>query len=79
MQRWTTVPVPYERSDAEIFVGELMPQGWQSPTGTKGFAIEAVDDGERPRFAGTIDFRPDGQRRRRGRASAWRRGPAGAA
>ena len=34
--------------------------GWQNPSGTKGFAIEALDDG-RPRFAGTVDLRPDGQ------------------
>ncbi len=60
MQRWTTVPVPYQRSDAEFFVRELMPQGWQNPSGTRGFAIEA-SDGERPRFAGSIDFRRDGQ------------------
>jgi RimJ/RimL family protein N-acetyltransferase len=60
MQRWTTVPVPYSRANAETFVLEIMPQGWQNPTGPKGFAIEALD-GDRPRFAGTVDFRPDGQ------------------
>ena len=36
------------------------------PDGPKGFAIEALD-GDRPRFAGTVDFRPDGAGRRRGR------------
>jgi RimJ/RimL family protein N-acetyltransferase len=41
-----------------MFAMEIMPQGWQNPSGSKGFAIEALDDG-RPRFAGTIDFRPD--------------------
>ncbi len=60
MQEWTTIPVPYERSHAEYFVTEAMPLGWQNPMGTKGFAIEALDDG-RPRFAGTVDLRPDGQ------------------
>ena len=60
MQRWTTIPVPYTRANAETFVLELMPQGWLNPLGPKGFAIEALD-GDRRRFAGTIDFRPDGQ------------------
>jgi RimJ/RimL family protein N-acetyltransferase len=60
MQEWTTVPVPYERQHAVTFATELMPQGWQDPTGTKGFAIETLDGGW-PRFAGTVDFRPDGQ------------------
>src|SRR6478609_1350618 len=60
MQEWTTVPAPYERHHAEVFATELMPQGWLSPTGTKGFAIEALDGGQ-PRFAGTVDFRPDAQ------------------
>jgi RimJ/RimL family protein N-acetyltransferase len=59
-QTWTTIPVPYERSHAEYFVTEAMPLGWQTPSGTKGFAIDALDDG-RPRFAGTVDIRPDGQ------------------
>ena len=45
MQRWTMIPVPYERSHAEFFVTEAMPLGWQNPSGTKGFAIEALDDG----------------------------------
>ena len=60
MQRWTTVPVPYERHHAEVFATELIPQGWQNPVGTKALAVEVLD-GDRPRFAGTVDFRPDGQ------------------
>jgi RimJ/RimL family protein N-acetyltransferase len=59
-QEWTTVPVPYSRANAETFVLDMMPQGWSNPLGPKGFAIEALDGG-RPRFAGSIDFRPDGQ------------------
>jgi RimJ/RimL family protein N-acetyltransferase len=58
MQQWTTVPVPYERANAVMFATEIMPQGWRDPAGAKGFAIEALDGG-RPRFAGTVDFRPD--------------------
>jgi RimJ/RimL family protein N-acetyltransferase len=59
MQEWTTVPVPYERSHAESFALELMPHGWLTVTGNKGFAIEALDR-DRRRFAGTVDLRPDG-------------------
>jgi [ribosomal protein S5]-alanine N-acetyltransferase len=59
MQRWTTVPSPYERGHAETFALQIMPDGWSIPSGPKGFAIEASDDG-RSRFAGTIDFRPSG-------------------
>lgn len=58
MQQWTTVPVPYERQHAIGFATEVMPQGWLEPGGSKGFAIEALDAG-RPRFAGSVDFRPD--------------------
>ena len=50
MQRWTTVPVPYERHFAEEFFTHLA-QGWDDET-LAGFAIEA--DG---RFAGTVDLR----------------------
>ncbi|MFD1810699.1 GNAT family N-acetyltransferase [Rhodococcus gannanensis] len=32
--RWTTMPVPYERADAETFVRKVVPAGWadRSPT-----------------------------------------------
>jgi RimJ/RimL family protein N-acetyltransferase len=58
IQRWTGVPSPYERAHAEHFVTVALPSGWQAPLGTKGFAIEALDAG-RPRFAGTVELRPD--------------------
>ncbi len=29
IQRWTVVPSPYSRADAELFTAELTPQGWQ--------------------------------------------------
>ncbi len=61
IQRWTSVPLPYERANAEYFVTVALPSGWQAPLGTKGFAIEALDAG-RPRFAGTVELRPDGTR-----------------
>lgn len=59
MQRWTTVPVPYERQHAESFVRVRTPKGWADGT-EWGFAVEARDDAGRPRFAGNIALRPDG-------------------
>ena len=56
-QRWTTVPVPYEMSDAERFVSHVMPNGWEQGT-TWGFAIEAEG-----RYAGTVELRPEGHGR----------------
>ncbi|GAA2745332.1 GNAT family N-acetyltransferase [Kitasatospora cinereorecta] len=32
IQRWTVVPSPYSRSDAEFFVDRLAPEGWRSGT-----------------------------------------------
>lgn len=34
VQAWTTVPAPYTRADAEVFLGEVVPTSWQrgSPT-----------------------------------------------
>ena len=58
--RWTTVPVPYDRTDAERFVTETVPNGWRTDT-SYGWAIAAGrTDGEGGRFAGSIDLRPDG-------------------
>jgi RimJ/RimL family protein N-acetyltransferase len=56
-QRWTTVPVPYERTDAEFFVTELMPRGWAENT-EWGFALEAEG-----RYAGTVSLRNLGEGR----------------
>lgn len=53
-QRWTVVPVPYARADAEEYVGDLVPRGWADGT-SWGFAIEAEG-----RFAGSVDLRPQG-------------------
>ena len=54
-QRWTTVPVPYRRSDAEEFVAGRERE-WNAGR-YLGLAVEV--DG---RFAGTVDVRPDGAR-----------------
>ncbi|SDC10780.1 GNAT family N-acetyltransferase [Nocardioides lianchengensis] len=56
-QRWTTVPVPYDMTDAATFVGEVMPRGWADGS-EWGFAIEY--DG---RYAGTVSLRDQGSAR----------------
>jgi RimJ/RimL family protein N-acetyltransferase len=50
-QRWTTVPIPYERDDALRFLGDAVPGGWRSDL-EWAFAVEA--DG---RYAGTVSLR----------------------
>jgi RimJ/RimL family protein N-acetyltransferase len=32
IQRWTTVPSPYERRHAEEFTGQIVPDGWRAGT-----------------------------------------------
>lgn len=51
MQRWTTIPVPYERQHAEQFVTGQIPAGWRDGS-TRAWAIEY--DG---RYAGSVDLR----------------------
>jgi RimJ/RimL family protein N-acetyltransferase len=56
MALWTSVPQPYHRENAKQFTRELVPHGWE--TGEwRGWAIEAVDDDGRARFAGNMDIR----------------------
>ncbi|MEO3746365.1 GNAT family N-acetyltransferase [Plantactinospora sp. B5E13] len=50
--RWTTVPDPYQPSDAEFFVHEHGPTVWRRATGA-AFAI--ADDNDR--FAGVMELR----------------------
>lgn len=52
-QRWTTVPVPYRREDAEHFLAEVVPSGWARQT-TLTWAVEA--DGA---HAGNVSLRLD--------------------
>lgn len=61
-QAWTTVPVPYAMDDARRFVREVMPGGWASDQ-EWGFAVEAPDADGRPRYAGTVSLRNEGDRR----------------
>lgn len=62
--RWTTVPSPYSRADAQRFVTEISPAGWRDKS-VHGWAIEAADGttegppGRSLRFAGNIDVRTD--------------------
>jgi RimJ/RimL family protein N-acetyltransferase len=51
-QRWTTVPVPYHKTDAQEFLKRVV-RGWRAHVAT--FAI--VHEG---RFAGSVDLRFDG-------------------
>lgn len=44
IQRWTVVPSPYERSDAEIFTSALSPRGWQDDS-MYNFAVVLRDSG----------------------------------
>ncbi|AVT30376.1 GNAT family N-acetyltransferase [Plantactinospora sp. BC1] len=50
--RWTTVPDPYQRSDAEFFVHEHGPTVWRRGTG----AVFAIVD-ESDRYAGVVELR----------------------
>jgi RimJ/RimL family protein N-acetyltransferase len=44
IQRWTTVPSPYQHSDAAAYVYEIAPQAWQD--GGAVFAVVGPDNGE---------------------------------
>ncbi|HEY0904964.1 MAG TPA: GNAT family N-acetyltransferase [Marmoricola sp.] len=61
-QAWTTVPVPYALDDAKRFVREVMPGGWATDQ-EWGFALEAPDSDGRPRYAGTVSLRNEGEGR----------------
>lgn len=43
IHRYTRVPVPYARSDAEMFVGELAPLGWQQRVAASFVAVDDTD------------------------------------
>ncbi|MFE6722210.1 GNAT family N-acetyltransferase [Streptomyces albidoflavus] len=44
IQRWTTVPSPYRRADAEYFVNRVCPEGWQQGKFTFG-AVDTAGHG----------------------------------
>ena len=43
IQRWTQVPVPYTRADAEDFVTELAPAAWRGGTGVVFAVVDGSD------------------------------------
>ncbi|WP_282697462.1 GNAT family N-acetyltransferase [Streptomyces sp. CC208A] len=50
IRRWTTMPDPYPREAAALFVNQLVPQGWRDDS-DYAFAVEPLDGG--PLFAAT--------------------------
>ena len=57
--RWTSVPHPYGVEQARAFVSAAH-RGW-AQGGNRVWAVEVLDPlTGRPRFAGSIDYRPDG-------------------
>lgn len=56
--RWTSVPRPYGRSDAEDFLAVIR-AGWDDPEGNKIWSIDySEQEGGPPRYGGTVDLRP---------------------
>ncbi|GAA4347023.1 GNAT family N-acetyltransferase [Angustibacter luteus] len=53
VQRWTTVPVPYERQHAVDFIAGL------ESDDDLTWAVDATDDQGPPRFAGNLSLRPN--------------------
>ncbi|WP_447925459.1 GNAT family N-acetyltransferase [Georgenia muralis] len=49
VQRWTTIPVPYRRSDAEGFVAGVIPEGWAA-----GSPVWAIRDEGGARLVGMV-------------------------
>lgn len=44
IQRWTVVPSPYARSDAEFFTARMCPEGWRDGS-MYNFAVRTREDG----------------------------------
>jgi RimJ/RimL family protein N-acetyltransferase len=42
IQRWTRVPSPYRRSDAETFVSRVAPEGWTSGTAATFLVLDST-------------------------------------
>ncbi|UYM03934.1 GNAT family N-acetyltransferase [Solicola gregarius] len=54
--RWTTIPDPYDASNARHFVDEIVGPGWERHH-HRGWAIEYLGDDGVARFGGNIDVR----------------------
>src|SRR6188768_3049941 len=59
---WTTVPLGYTLENGRTFVGEIMPQGWETES-EFGFAIETTHPSGERRYSGTLSLRNEGGRR----------------
>lgn len=61
---WTTVPVPSSLDSSRAYATEIIPAAWDSGTGW-AFAVEAHETPGQgtPRFLGTVELRPEGNRR----------------
>jgi RimJ/RimL family protein N-acetyltransferase len=59
---WTTVPVPSTEETSRAFVLGVVPAGWRDDT-EWAFAVQAPDREGRPRFAGTVSLRNEGDGR----------------
>ncbi|GAA1752243.1 GNAT family N-acetyltransferase [Aeromicrobium alkaliterrae] len=57
--RWTSVPSPYDRDDAERFMTDVVAAGWDAGT-HQMWAIEVLDAQGRPHFAGDVAIRGRG-------------------
>jgi RimJ/RimL family protein N-acetyltransferase len=62
MVEWTTVPVPASEDSSRDFATKTVPSGWAQGSAW-AFAVEALDDQGRPRFAGTVELRDREERR----------------
>lgn len=60
--QWTTVPVPSTLDTSRAYATKIIPAGWEAGT-SWAFAVEAVDDTGTARFCGTVELRPQGERR----------------
>jgi RimJ/RimL family protein N-acetyltransferase len=60
IQRWTLVPVPYLRSDADHFVARTAPEAWASGTGAP-FAVVDATTGALLASVGLVHLRDSGQ------------------
>ncbi|QNN53728.1 GNAT family N-acetyltransferase [Nocardioides mesophilus] len=59
---WTTVPVPSSLETSRDYALKILPTNWEQDSGW-AFAVEAADEAGQARFAGTVELRPEGERR----------------
>lgn len=67
IQRFTSVPSPYEREDAKSFIAEFVPESWEK--GAPVWAVRTVDDAGRTWLVGMVDLHE--ARARRAEIGYW--------